>query len=261
MIKTTLIENTKISKSSKKDIKIIKGNYGECIIDDCLNAKGEWELCFTDTLWGKEYNGQKPSGINRKAFKPHIVNYKDTFDPEFHKAWFTKFQNLTKAQVVCTGWKYFNWWVKTFDPIGYHFITFNNGQGMSKTAIHGSTSPYICFGDNFWKKHKFFRGHIQTYITNGFLRTDNYIHPSPKDFKTWLSMISSLNPISVVDPFAGSCPLGEVCEYLGIQWRGYEINPDYIPDIKKRIKKGISAHRYYKPSKKYNQKKLFMEAK
>ena len=239
-------------------MKILKGNYGECIIDNCLNAQGKWDLCFTDTLWGKKYDGQNPSGINRKTFKPHIVNYSDEFDPHFHKTWFSKFQQNTKAQVVCTGWKYYNWWIKQFDPLGTYLITYNNGQGMSKIATHGSTSPYLCFGEDWWKQHKFFRGHRQTYITNGFLRTDNYIHPSPKPFKDWAQMIEELNPSSVVDPFAGSCAIGEVCEYLGIEWRGYEINPDYIPDIEKRIKKGMTEHSRYRPQKKLIQQTLLI---
>lgn len=237
-------------------MKIIKGNFGECIIDDCLNAKGNWDLCFTDTLWGKEYDGQNPSGINRKTFKPNVVNYDDKFDPEFHKTWFTKIQQLTNAQVVCTGKKYLNWWVKNFDPIGIYTLTFNNGQGMSKTGTHGSTAFYLCFGREWWKKHKFFRDHHQTYIPNGFLRTDEYIHPSPKPFKDWLIMIGDLNPSSVVDPFAGSCAIGEVCEYLGIEWKGYEIKEKYIPDIKKRIQKGIKRHKNYIPKKKQTQTKL-----
>ena len=237
-------------------MKTIKGNFGECIIDNCLNAKGEWELCFSDTMWGKEYDGKNPQGINRKTYRPHIINYEDTFDPDFHKAWFTKFQKITKAQVVCTGMKYFNWWVTNFNPIGYHIITYNNGQGMSKTSIHSSYAIYLCFGDEFWKTHKFFRGHRHTYIPNGFLRGDEYIHPSPKPFNSWKDMIEELHVKSIVDPFGGSCPIGEVGEYLGIEWRAYEIKPEYIPDIKKRIQKGIKRHQNYKPKKNYNQNKL-----
>ena len=244
----------------------IPGNFGECIIGDCLDGEGQWELCFTDTLWGKEYDGQHPSGLNRKAFKPWIVNYPDKWDPEFMKKWFLKFQNITQAQVVCTGWKYSNWWVNNFNPIGAHMITYQNGQGMSKTAKHGSTSPYWCFGDAWWKKHKFFRGHTkesfiyghtETFIPNGFLRKEKYINPSPKEFKTWMPMIRDLNPSSVVDPFAGTCCIGEVCEYLGIPWRGYEIKADYIPDIEKRIQRGMKNHKFH------NQESLehFMGAK
>lgn len=233
-------------------MKKIKGKYGTAYIDNCLNAEGKWDLLFTDTLWGVGYDGKNPSGINRKAYKPDVINYPDIWDPIFMEKWFTKFQKLTEAQVVCTGWKYFNWWVDKFDPIGYHFIVFNNGQGMGKTAKHQSTSPYLCFGDpEWWKKHKFFRSHSNAYITNGFLRKHKYVNPSPKDYSTWAKMIADLNPSSIVDPFLGSGTLGEVGESLGIPWNGYEIMEEYKIDIKKRVAKGMFRH---------NQEKLFPES-
>ena len=233
-------------------MKFIKGNFGECGIGNCLEAEGQWDLCFTDTLWGKGYDGTKPSGINRKAIKPWVINYDDVWDAIFMGKWFKKFQLLTKAQVVATGWKYFNWWVKFWDPIGIHMVTYNNGQGMTKTAIHGSMSPYVCFGGDWWKKHKFFRSHTQTYIQNGFLNPGRCIHPSPKDYETWVQLIGDLHPKSVVDPFAGSCAIGEVCESLGIKWRGYELEPRYAPLIKERIQLGIERYekrQRYKPQK------------
>lgn len=254
-------------------MKIIKGNYGQCEIRDCLEGiaeleEDEFELCFTDTLWGKDYDGTKPHGINRKTNKPWVINYEDKWDEDFHINWFMDIAEKTKAQVVCTGKKYYAWWLASFSDTykGTHDVCYNNGQGMGKTAKHSSISPYICFGGDWWKQHKFFREHTyagytmaehiylwqttQTYIRNGFLNDQSKcIHPSPKDFETWCSMIQDLNPQSVIDPFGGSCVLGEVCEYLGIKWKTYEIEERYSPLIEERIQRGIQRHKsYIKPT-------------
>jgi DNA modification methylase len=68
---------------------------------------------------------------------------------------------------------------------------------------------------------------------------DKYIHPCPNNERLYKLIISQIKPKSVLDPFLGSGTTAEVCEELGIHWLGYEIMEDYIPDIEKRIKRGI----------------------
>lgn len=162
-------------------IKEVKGNFGSCVFDDCVEfmktqKENQYDLGFSDPPWGHDYDGKHPMGINAQTYKPEIENYNDTFDPEWNLQWFTELRRICKRVVIAMGWKHFNWWVKNTDPRGYFFLIFKNGQGSTKVCKHNAT------------------------------------HPSPKPFKDWLKMIKELNPESLFDPFAGTCPIGEVGE-------------------------------------------------
>lgn len=246
------------------------GKYGKCVFADCLDifkelkphqADGFYDLCFTDTLWGHNYekNAQKPMGINKKATKQNRIPYPDPWDPEFHKTWFPAVQKLTNAQVVCVGKKHVNWWVKEFDPLGMVPIVYRNGQGSTAISRYSGHMMYLCFGkEQWWKQHKHHRDFVEqavypTYIHNGFLRDDENeeiaVHPSPKDFETWYMMIKDLKPRSLLDPFAGSCVIGEVAEALGIPWLAMELMEEYYLHAKFRIHKGMLYRDQNRPTR------------
>jgi DNA modification methylase len=65
-----------------------------------------------------------------------------------------------------------------------------------------------------------------------------------KDYNTWFTLIKDIHPESVLDPFAGSCAIGEVCESLGIPWLGIEKNPQYYEDVQYRV--NLGRKRYIK---------------
>lgn len=231
-------------------MKVIKGNYGECRFQDCLQGlndvqKDEYELCWSDIPWGHRYDGTKPMGINKKAVKNDVIKYDDLFDPSFHQEWYYHINNLTKGQVLCVGRKHKGWWIKEyFEKYLWEIqVVYPNGQGSTEVSQHGGHMPYLCFSDSgYFKQHKFWKDYYETYIPNGFLRKEQYIHPSPKEFGLWCKMMKDLKPSSVIDPFLGSGTTGEVCEFLGIPWLGFEIKEEYAPDIKKRIQRGIKKH-------------------
>jgi hypothetical protein len=262
------IPNYDTSKESlKHKTTEIKGNFGICRIENCLDRlpKGNWDLIFTDTIWGHNFHkkAQKPMGINKKAVKQNRIPYEDSWQPEFHKQWFKLALEHSNAQVVCVGKNHVNWWIKEFDPIGLVPLVYKNGQGSTKISRYSGHMLYLCFGkESWWKKHKLHRDFVEqtvyeTYIHNGFLRdnSDELNHPSPKDFDTWFQMISDLSPENVYDPFAGSCATGEVCEAAHIIWEGSELKPEYQSDIEFRIQKGMQ----YKPDheSEFRQSSLF----
>ena len=81
-------------------------------------------------------------------------------------------------------------------------------------------------------------------MINGFLCSEDYLHPVPKSINLWTHIINQIKPQSVIDPFLGSGTIAEVCESLGIPWLGYEIMEEYAPDIQKRIERGIMKKKY-----------------
>lgn len=216
-----------------------------------------FDLGFSDPPWGHEYDGKRPMGINAQVYKEKNVSYEDKFNPEWNLEWFGHLLRICDRVVIAMGWKHFNWWVRETDPLGYFFWYFRNGQGQTKICNHNSMHPLLCYG-NFKSRDRKFRYNCrETFIPNGFLRSDNnLIHPSPKPFRDWKLLIEELNPKSIFDPFAGSCPIGEVGEYLGIKWLGLEIEPLYMNDAEYRINKGTKSHQNYIPEKKFTQNKL-----
>ncbi|MHA1730480.1 MAG: DNA methyltransferase [Promethearchaeota archaeon] len=66
---------------------------------------------------------------------------------------------------------------------------------------------------------------------------------APKLVGLAVAFIEPLGVKSVLDLFAGSGWIAEACERLQIKYLGFEINPAYVPDIKRRIRRGISARK------------------
>lgn len=50
---------------------------------------------------------------------------------------------------------------------------------------------------------------------------------------------SSLQPCTVLDPFAGSGTVGVVCRRLGLDFVGVELNPEYVAMAKRRIQRAM----------------------
>lgn len=242
-------------KSTNENQNKISSQLGYIIQRDCIEdlksrPDKSIDCIFSDIPYGIEYDGQHPHGINvSNANHEERENYVDIFDPDwFLNLW--KESNRVANQVVFgTGWYNFNWWVKNTDPIGYMIVTYKNGQNSSKVSKYQASAPYICWGEGF-KKHKFYRNIynfdwlvdvtiIEDYIKNGFLRDKDYCyqHPSPKNSESWSQMIADLEVTSIHDPCAGSGPIAEVGEILGISYSGTDIK-DYSKDWEYRMNRG-----------------------
>jgi len=251
-------------------MKVIKGNFGEVRICDCFDKTyglpslkdKQFDLFFSDVPWGHEFDGTKSLGANKILYdKPKKVNYEDSFNPKFNLKYYKEVRRISNGSVIITGKKALFWWIRNTEPLELFIFAFKNGVAQSKISTFNGLGWWICYGD-FFKKHKFHRNYetvtdiekvygYETYIENGFLANNKeyeYIHPSPKDYKTWNKAISDLKPTNMIDIFAGSGTLAEVGESLGIPYVCFEIENRYIPDIKYRIDQGIE--RYKKLQKK-----------
>ena len=134
-------------------MKIVKGHYGKCRFCDCLDLDygipslepNRWDICFTDTVWGHDYDGTKPFGLNKKATHHQAHPYDDTWKPDFHLRWMNAIQQKTEAQIICAGRKHYDWWVVNF--LETHKwdinIIYDNGQGSTETSRHGARMPYM----------------------------------------------------------------------------------------------------------------------
>lgn len=214
-------------------VEIIKGNFGECRIIDCLDQttgipslQDSFELCFTDPDYGLKHD--------RKGVP---FREKTQMDWDFHGAWFQAVEKISDAQVFTCGITHFYEWIKKFTPNYKHRIWYKPNVESMLTY-----EPILFYG-----KLKRIHSIPYTFVHN--IKTIEYSlnHPYPKPFDLVLDLISRIKPANVIDPFMGSGTTAEVCEYLGIPWLGFEIDKTYVTDIMTRIEKGKYA---YKTNKK-----------
>jgi hypothetical protein len=242
----------------------VKGNFGSVWICDCMDPEvglpslkdQSIDLIMTDPTWGyEEKNQQNPMGLNKKANKPHVKCYDDHFDPIFTTKWMNEVLRVGKSVIVVPGRKFQNWYLANFPPLDLFALTFNNGQTCSAISNFTSFIIFLCYGERF-KQHKFHKNHLHTYIRNGFLHNiPGLVHPYPKPAEDWKRIIEPLRPKTIMDPFMGSGCLAQVGEWIGCQFSGYELNPDYMNDITIRMRVGQKQHQSYS-SKKVQQQLL-----
>ena len=234
--------------------KIITGNSGKCLIQDCLNGMknlpdNSFDIGFADPPYNIKFKGF--AGSPSKSEK--IQTYDDSRSPEDYREWcriwFAELQRITKRQIISPGLRNLSMWYQDQEVTDLFAIFDKTGSFGSRIATFATFQPFLFFG-------KF----SQALLTNSMevvhvfrsASTHEWIHPTPRPYEVLQSIFSQLKPPSVIDPFLGSGTTGQVCESLGIKWLGFEINEIYIPDIEKRINIGISDK-----SGKANQKSLF----
>ena len=245
-------------------MEIIEGNYGKCYICDnmdknvglpSLNNKTHG-LCISDPPYNVNYSEadcrikQKTDGTmirfqqfkdtKHELYNDNITNYE-----EFSRKWFTEIMRICNQLIFTCGNKMScvaNWFkIQTPDAMIIHYK--KNCTSINSLFRHNLYEPILVYG-KFRNKFDFNRDVIDLPVTWGFLRDKSLVlkHPHPKEEKLYKIFIERLKPLSVLDPFLGSGTTAQVCEEIGVNWIGYEINPEYINDIKTRIKIGIKSH-------------------
>lgn len=227
----------------------IKGRFGKCIIQDCLDGlksipNNSFDLCISDPPYGIAYNSNYYKGGNPN---PLIKN-----DEHFFIEWIPEIYRVLKEDagvLIFTSHKVFDVWKAEIEK----YFTYKNAivwvkNNWSAGDLTGN------FGDQYEimiyaiKGNYKLKGKRETNIIHADrIPPYTYNHQTPKPIECILPYLKTLEPINVIDPFAGTNFVGEACEQLGIEWITFELNEGYIPSIKKRINKG---KRNYNPKKK-----------
>lgn len=235
----------------------IKGNYGTCYICDNMHPKfglttwpaNYFQLSLTDPPYN--IDAKKPGGVHKNTKveqRPEIRIYNDKKDKEVYfkwcNSWFTALKQISKSGAIFTGYTNLGYWLWNHNLEYWIWYKRNSGT-RAYNAFFNAQEPIVTFGKMPRKvKHDIF----DIYVNNGFLNKsrEKWIHPHPKPLRL-IKLILEQARIDgiVIDPFAGSGTVIEICEEMGIHWVAYEINPQFIPDIEKRIQRGIVFHQNY----------------
>jgi DNA modification methylase len=233
----------------------IDGNFSQCIIEDALEYMKRlpnkiFDLSITDFPWGSDFDASKKRGFRGKKGSKTQINYYDKWRPEWNLIMIKELQRVSKQIIMAISKKRLKWWIRNTDPVGIIIVAYPNGYSSSKISRRDSWTPYLCYG-NFKPKENKIHNNVEGIIMSvGFMKGKRnkrdskreYINPSPKDHTLWEIWVKDLKPRIMYDPTAGSGCLCEVGERLGIETYSTEINLDYIPDIKMRIREGIRAY-------------------
>jgi hypothetical protein len=231
----------------------IEGTFGKAVICDCvdgLKALGDhaYELGCTDPPWGIEWKGWA-GGISHKTPKKARrggapTYYEDNPETQIEPAdWFPELQRVTERQIVFPGtqniFKYLEYGPQEIG--GYYNPMPTLG---STVAVFKAFGPVIFFNLPF---QTFMHSMIPGPTLSEHCRAENIVHPCPRPIQVveyFCTPREGKPPFaSILDPFLGSGTLAEVCEAKGIKWLGFEKNPAYIPDIRRRIARGQKKYR------------------
>lgn len=232
-------------------MKTVKGKFGECRFCDNMDeeyglpslTEKSWDLCLTDPPYNIEY--KKPSGLGEKPAEKnkYQITYSDNLTREEYSLWCQQWYENTISKVNCLcfspGRMNMDIWYKIETPYDYIVWVKVNAQGGARASHFAKEEQFLIYGK---PTNKFKGSVLDIYVINGFLCTETYNHPVPKSINLWFDIIRQIQPASLLDIFLGSGTTAEVCESLGIPWLGYEIMEEYLPDIEKRIQRGIKKH-------------------
>jgi DNA modification methylase len=249
-------------------MKILKGNYGECRFCDNMDpefglpslTEKSWDLCLTDIPFNLTYDGIENRDTHKKEKKNKgMIVYEDSKENNDYVQWCknlkTQMLRIAKRVILFIGRQNLQYWIT--DPnlkdIGVWIKRDSNGYGTSFWVVKHEF--FITFGE--WNnKYRMPLSFYDCNVGSGFNNIEGLIHPCPRPSKLYEMIMSDLKCESVIDCCLGSGTTSQSAEKLGVNWLGYEIMEEYIPDIEKRIKLGIKAHESY-VKQKHKQSKLF----
>lgn len=211
-------------------------------IDDFFNHIGEFEdnefdLCLTDPKYN--INAKITKGMNYNHKRDSIVEvYDDIMTPEEYKSfsikWYSEIKRISKKIIFTCGKLNLQMW---YSIDNFHLVTWiiPNTSSRGYVSKYIKTEPILCSGD--FKKQKLTFDYIKCMVLSGFVKgVFKLKHPHSKPPKLYHRILTELKPQSVIDPFLGSGTTAQACKELGIDFVGYEINPEYEEDIKNRLK-------------------------
>ena len=167
--------------------------------------------------------------------------YNKIFEEVFRVSQFTMFTS---------GLKEFTRWIKYKEPdeiLYWHKI---NCFGKTSHLCNINVEPILVYGD-IGNLFPFVSNCISEKLNQGAMRgkelVNNFPHPKPLELYKKLLLNYTKKIEIVLDCFMGSGTTASACESLGINYIGFEKNKEYINDIKKRIKLGISQYKIRQP--------------
>ena len=223
--------------------------FNTVYFEDCIAAMREMEtnaidLCITDPPYNvglvgnsqvryRDVRADNPDWKTQEkvSYYDEIENYE-----EWSQSWFSEALRVCKRVIFTPGNPNLGMWAKIlpWKDIMFHYKP--NGYGRTSNYLFNKGEILLLYGD--WKGVQFLQNVFIVPLTNGFLRTDEYIHPCPKNITLWEQIIKDAKCETVLDPFLGSGTTAEACEFLGKDWIGFEIREEYRADIEKRVANG-----------------------
>lgn len=218
--------------------------WNRCYYMDCIEGLKQLpdksiDLCLTDPPFNVKYTGvsTNTARFSGKASRDYqelgTIEYYDTRDDYsmWCHQWATEIKRICKRYCIFVGRQNIKYWINDFRDIGVWYKPNSNGRG----------------GTFWFVQHEFF-------ITGGKWGNDRMTfsvlkcnantglswlnHPCPRPTGLYIPILLQSKVKSVLDPFLGSGATAQAAESLGIPWLGFEIMPEYKPDIDKRIALG-----------------------
>lgn len=233
----------------------ISGNHGLCYIADCFDIFGsigdnEFDLMLTDPPYNTNFRLASQSGDDKKKSAEDFgekIFYKDVFTDEEYlklsKNWFSEAMRIAKRVIFTPGINPNNlklWLtIKVPDAVFCHYK--KNGMGVTSLARFARWEPMLLYGEF---NHQFdFRCNVFDVPVESGDDKFHAIHPSPKPYELYYKIvkrsIEKHGTENLIDPFMGSGTNAQVCEALGIDWMGIELDREYVMrDITRRINLG-----------------------
>lgn len=227
------------------------GNFGKCIIQDCMAGlksipDNSIELCITDPPYGIKYNSNHYKNGNPN---PIITN-----DEHFFVEWIPEVYRILKDNAgifVFTSHKVYETWKVELSK----YFTYKNmivwvKDNWSMGDLEGN------FGEQFEimiyavkGNYKIKGKRLPNVVYANRIPPHTYNHQTPKPVECIIPYIQSLNPENIIDPFAGTCFVGQAAEILGISWLTFEMDLSYLNSIQFRIKEGMKKRKTIKEQK------------
>jgi DNA modification methylase len=224
--------------------------HGEVRYCDCLDEErglpslgaGAFDLCLTDPPYNLGY--RVPDYIlETQPHKRALVEYDDEIgDYEaFSGAWFRAARRAAARLIFTCGNRPRNlaMWFRIEEPVDVFIHYKPDCQSRSSMCVRNRYDPILLYG-GFAHRLDFPTNVFEVPMWKEAARRDyTLIHPSPKSYELYLRIVErcvkKFGIRSVVDPFLGSGTTAEVCEALGLEWLGYEVDEVYSEDIGKRL--------------------------
>lgn len=219
------------------------GKTGKVVIRDCMEGMGEisnkeYTFCVSDPPYGENIapNGKIGGDTKRNGRIIRTKQYeKVKWDNEgLTELQFKEIQRVSKYQALFG----FNHYMG-FLPATPCIIVWDKKK---KNNWDDNFADCELAWTNFDRPAKVFH-----YLFMGAFKEkpEERFHPTQKPFEVikWIVENFLEKGGSVIDPFMGSGTTAMVCEALGIEYIGFEINPIYADVIQTRINEGIRLNK------------------